>query len=105
MIIIFAVTLANHVTNFAMKFNLYAHCKIKMRRRNKQLNHKMFCHFTCHVHLHLMIIDSQVTSNLQKPLRGGSLILEEQFNINEVFHYSTLISEKIVYGFILWKMS
>ena len=30
---------------------------------------------------------------MQKPLRGGSLILEEQFNINEVFHYSTLISE------------
>ena len=32
---------------------------------------------------------------MQKPLRGGSLILEEQFNINEVFHYSTLISENI----------
>ena len=81
-----------------------------MRRRNKQLNHKMFCHFTCHVHLHLMIIDSQLTSNLQKPLRGGSLILEEQFNINRIFCYSMIISEnetnRISYSrFILWKMS
>ena len=99
--IVFAVTLTNHVSNFAMKFNLYAHCKIKMRRRNKQLNHKMFCHFTCHVHLHLMIIDSQVTSNLQKPLRGGSLILEEQFNINGVFRYSIITIQKHLEHYIV----
>ena len=71
-----------------------------MRRRNKQLNHKMFCHFPCHVHLHLMIIDSQLTSNLQKPLRGGSLILEEQFNINRIFCYSMIISENETYRIV-----
>ena len=69
-----------------------------MQNQNTSLqqaaNHKMFCHFTCHVHLHLMIIDSQVTSNLQKPLRGGSLILEEQFNINGVFRYSIITIQK-----------
>ena len=30
---------------------------------------------------------------MQKPLRGGSLILEEQFNINRIFCYSMIISE------------